>query len=731
VPKIKRENMKTTVIALLLSFCAAFTLYAEKVEIPRTILVLINSSNDPFITEDYNVVHFSAESVLNHLGMNVRYHDVSKGLPSDDSLDEIYGILSYFTDATMPRAKEYCLWATEQIDNGKKFVVWRNFGAFRDADSDEETSKDLVALFFRKLGLEYLENWSDSPFLIDIVEKDDTMMDFENSIEGTVELYEQFLSADAENKVYLRLNRSDLDFGDSDAIVTTPSGGFIMDGCGLFINYIDKRMRWYIDPFKFFSEAFVIEEIPSYDTTTLFGKRILYSHIDGDGMRNISLEDKKTPSGNIIFEEILKKYSLPISVSFITAETNARYLGSAKTESLAREILKFDNIEGGIHGFAHPLDWYKKIVYFPINNYSKKIYNIQELELENSESSYLSGARATVGWKEYLEAETLEAAEYVNENLMPPGKRVAINMWTGNCRAPADAIAIVDSMGIANINGGDTRFDRANPSYTGVAALTRQDKGMVQFQTSNSNENIYTNDWTGPFDGFSYVIESFIQSEYPTLVASKPRRVLPMNIYYHFYSGEREDSVRATKEAYDYALSQDVIPIFASEYVKAARGFVEGKTFIRDDDSWEFRDYGHCRTIRLNSNTIFPDMARSENVLGFVVWESYCYIHLSEGDSAVLYLSNSAPKVPLLESSSAIVYNCKISKGDISFESRTFREEEYTFVNMGRYSKYDVTMKLLGSDDIFYSKKIKSDKKGKLIVRAPKSEAFSIKVLLK
>ena len=45
-------------------------------------------------------------------------------------------------------------------------------------------------------------------------------------------------------------------------------------------------------------------------------------------------------------------------------------------------------------------------------------------------------------------------------------------------------------IGIGNINGGDTAFDRSNPSYTGVAPLTRKIEGETQVYTSNANENM-------------------------------------------------------------------------------------------------------------------------------------------------------------------------------------------------------------------------------------------------
>ena len=51
----------------------------------------------------------------------------------------------------------------------------------------------------------------------------------------------------------------------------------------------DREFRqWYINPFELFREAFQTDALPKPDTTTLSGRRIYYSHVDGDGWRNVT-----------------------------------------------------------------------------------------------------------------------------------------------------------------------------------------------------------------------------------------------------------------------------------------------------------------------------------------------------------------------------------------------------------------------------------------------------------
>ena len=66
--------------------------------------------------------------------------------------------------------------------------------------------------------------------------------------------------------------------------------------------------------------AFATDDLPKPDTTTLAGRRIYYSHIDGDGWRNVSLADEyaghQVISARVILEEAIRPFpDLPVTVS--------------------------------------------------------------------------------------------------------------------------------------------------------------------------------------------------------------------------------------------------------------------------------------------------------------------------------------------------------------------------------------------------------------------------------
>src|SRR5204862_449411 len=80
------------------------------------------------------------------------------------------------------------------------------------------------------------------------------------------------------------------------------------------------------------------------------------------------------------------------------------------------------------------------------------------------------------------------------------------------------------------------------------------------------NENVYTNLWTGPFYGYERAIETFELTE-------RPYRLKPINIYYHAYSASKRASLSALDKVYQWALSQPVMNLYASEYVQKVLDF--------------------------------------------------------------------------------------------------------------------------------------------------------------
>src|SRR5262249_50070734 len=312
---------------------------------------------------------------------------------------------------------------------------------------------------FAAMGMTHTSLSSDNPLLLSVKNKVPSMVEFERTLDNEVLSYEQFRSVAPTNKVYLTINRSDLLDGDSDLVVSGPWGGFVFSGYEYYEQPRTYAHRWRLNPFAFFEEAFGIKGYPRPDVSTLNGSRVFYTHVDGDGFNNVTEIDYTSLSSEVVLQRFIRKYDLPFTISIVVSDIDPAVSGGDRQIRVAREIFAQPNVEGASHTYTHPFDWSK-----PVD----------------------------------LQRELNGALEFLNERIAAPGRPVPIVLWSGATNPWPDAVARSNELGILNINGGDGRFDAARNSYTALAPLTTQVGNFTQFYTSNANDNIYGNDWTGP-----------------------------------------------------------------------------------------------------------------------------------------------------------------------------------------------------------------------------------------
>lgn len=158
----------------------------------------------------------------------------------------------------------------------------------------------------------------------------------------------------------------------------------------------------------------------------------------------------------------------------------------------------------------------------------------------------------------------------------------------------------------------------------------------------NQNENVYTNNWTGPFNGFERVIETFEMTE-------SPRRLKPINVYFHTYILSKRASLASFEKVMDYALHQETQPVFASDYARKVLDF-RTIAIARSAQGWRIRGAGDLRTLRLPRNAGLPDLRASTGIAGYRVQGDVTYVHLASGD-ADLRLTHQPATAPNLVSS--------------------------------------------------------------------------------
>jgi len=551
-----------------------------------------------------------AEMPLNYLGMIVRYRDINAGLPREEELRGVRGFITWFQDGRMREAEEYCRWVSEQAGKGRNFIILGNFGAYRDSRTGSLVRPRHLNRAFRALGVEYMGEATNNPALIRIVKKRPDLVEFERKLAGGAKSYVGLKVTNRRVKTWLTVARGDKRDSESPAVFVGPGGGMALPGYVAYFHPDGKKRAWYLNPFAFFTKALGLAEVPVPDVTTLSGKRILYTHIDGDAFTSKSRVVARTLCSEVVRDSILLAYPIPISVAFVTAWLDKGARGTDRYLAIAESMAKIPWVELGSHTFSHPHDWRTGKTDIQVDGYSFD-----------------------------LEKEIVGSIEVINS--LVPGKRVKLMQWSGSCNPTARALQLVDSIGIGNINGGDPVFDPEFPTYGRLAPYGRLAGAELQVYTSNANENIYTNLWTEPLFGFRNVRYAFLATE-------SPRRVSAMNIYYHFYAAEVPASLAATRSVYESVLGFNAAPVFASDYAAIVRGFYGARIERESAREWVISENGRLRTLRLRDRGLGVDFDKSKGITGLTRYEGNVYIYLDASDEHRLVLTDRRPHLPYI-----------------------------------------------------------------------------------
>lgn len=633
--------------------------------IPRTILAFYDSELYANVSE--TEAHKSAEMPLNQLGLVMHYQDIYQALPDKKAMQDVRGILLWFYWDSMPEPDKFLRWMIEQLQDGKRIVIM-GLHAFEHARTEglPTAEPDLINQFWKEFGMQGSSEWVTVNYDVKLRATDPEMIGFERPLSGILAPFPIKKIGSKEMVSYLQAYRTGSKEALADLVATGPKGGYVSPDYSLIYSRDGKLLYWHIDPFRFFREAFATDEVPKADTTTLSGRRIYYSHVDGDGWRSISLvpgyREKKKTVTEVLLREVFEQYpDLPVTVAPVGAELDSNWFGSKENQRLAKEIFALPHVEAGAHTFSHPLNWRffehysaeKEKPYLPfypkvterhqlqaglknLFGYGKKtnvdlsdLSNdlIEQARLKLNADKQVEVPRAFYTGEFSSEGEVRNSIDAITQYL-PEGKRVELFQWSGDTNPFPEFIKQTRAAGIRNMNGGDTRLDREFDSYTWVAPVGLELNQQRQIYSSSSNENTYTDMWTSRFYGYEYLEKTLRRTE-------TPWRIKPINIYYHNYSGERTASLNALHKNFAYARSQQIAPITASRYAAIGDGFFTA-TFERiGERQWRIKNRDQLQTIRFDNATFDAvDFTRSQYVIGQAHLHGSLYVFLDPVASA-------------------------------------------------------------------------------------------------
>lgn len=644
--KIKKEGM----IPYLGHYGLTSYGLSTKNAIKREILTLVDES-----AHDRTILgaHYLGAMPLEYLGYVEKLYDINRGLPDMDAMSQYAGVVVWL-EKEYKKPEKLISWVAALYKRNIKVVFANSFGF------------SASSLLLKPLGVNLFDGDESSSNKKRIVYQD-KMLGFEveppKSDEG--------IYIEPENAEAL-LTYEDSHGLESTPAAITPWGGYALGSA--FITEIAGENVWVINPFDFFARALRLKKLIVPDTTTENGKRLLFTHIDGDGMMNYVEFDPELFSGNIILDKILKVYTIPHSVSVIGAEVapNGLYPKlSPKLLAIAEKMYALENVEPATHTFTHPFFWGKIK-----NGKLPEKYRLKPKGYTFSYHSELDGA-----------------LEYIEQRLHP--KRAAQTVfWSGDCAPREEALEYVYKHHLLNINGGYTTINNVNPWLTLVAPLGLERGEYYQIYTGAENENVFTNDWLGPFWGFKRVVQTF-------KLTDSPRRLKPIDIYYHLYSGSKIASLNALRYIFDWSLKQEVMPIFTSEYIPKVMDFYS-LSMANEQSEWLFDGMRDLKTLRIENPKGGVDFSASKTLLGVRDFQNHRYMAFSEKSRHKVTLNDANQS----NESYLISSNAKVSHYTKGVKSKSFTFTGYVPLKLEFYLKKGcsigaipeaTTMKQMGS----------------------------------
>lgn len=606
---------------------------------------------------------------LEYLGYEVEYQNAFQQIPKNDLGPDYAAVLIGIDLSIHPRDEAALVtWLLAQKAHGKKLLLFSSEGGFIVTNPFEQNR------LARGLGLELGKH--PLPATTHTYSKiDEGMMNFEAKVHPTDSPLIQ-ISSKGKNTVYLAVQAGP--DTSSEEVFTADWGCFATEPY-IFFQRPDNEPLWLLDPFRFLSQALGTPAWPAPDTTTQQGCRILFSHVDADGFSSLSFVQKGKTAAEVIRDFILQRYPIPFTTSVIESEIEGLLKGQKvedkeRLTGIAKSIFALPQVHPASHSYSHPYAWIQGDV-------GSAVYEQPNLSLAQPLNGWISPDREVAG-----------SSRYIDNTLLPAGKKVEIMLWSGNCRPGPDALKSARLAGIENMNGGETLITHAIPSVTSISPKCVPWGDELQIFAPNQNDNIYTSGLQADsIGGFVNVINTFEMTE-------NGRRLKPVNIYFHYFSGVFDASLNALTKVLDWATHQKLHAMTASDYARMVRGTRDSQLFRRDDGSWIILAGEAARTFRLPAQGRFPVMGESQGVIGYNTFQNNLYIHTDGSRYVRVILSPNPPKHLFLDSSTGELTFSHLETKAADFSVKDLRPIEVILGGLESYAKVSWTCNSVRTD---------------------------------
>jgi uncharacterized protein (TIGR01370 family) len=413
--------------------------------------------------------------------------------------------------------------------------------------------------------------------------------------------------------VWLRLNGGE---AGTDVVAVTPWGGFALDEVQIRRLPGNMGERWAIDPIAFVAAALRLPpDWPVPELTTAAGRRLALIHHDGDGFANRAELPGAPLASEVMYEQFLQRYRLPTTVSFIEGEVSPQGLFAAlapQLKAVARRMAALPHVQLATHTWGHPFFW-------------------GALERGEQADRGYGVALRLPGYSFDVEREIVGSARFIERELAPPGKRVRMLLWSGDTNPLEAPLATAAGAGLLNMNGGNTWPTMQENTLTLVSPHAMRKGSWLQVYAPMQNENVYTNLWTGPYYGFSRLLETIALTE-------SPRRIKAVNLYYHTYLFSKPAGVASAHQLYRWIETEHASGriglVHATDYAQRvidARRSTAARAL--DGSGWQLRSAGILRQWRQTGLAPEPQVDPALGLVGHLAQAGVRYLHLGASEA--------------------------------------------------------------------------------------------------
>jgi hypothetical protein len=637
-------------LQLVLFVFAGLSLFngtASAEPVNRRILAIYDSTFEP--TPDSTLLHLKAEMPLNHLGYIVDYRDAAKALPDPEGAARYAAVITWFT-YNVSRPSEYMAWSRRLAERGVPFIIFGQVGA-------PATPQYLPSInrLLGPMGIAYTSNFVEATNGTEVVVADPVAIGFERPLKDGLPSYPVIRRLSADADVLFEVEAPQRERHVHSALVTAgPKGAFIPSGFALYVDPSLGRTQWIVNPFAILRKVVGDAPFPVPDTTTVSGRRLYFSHVDGDGWNDdVSIDRYSNPAAiaaEVMAKELIEPYpDLPVTVGLIASDLDPAFGAIDRAAAAARHIFSLPQVEVASHSATSPLVWsfyenYSRAeeeklmggVSTPdastgwLSNVAGAFGLVQTpSDIERNRMLYLSGSRGLP--RAYLRdpfslQTEVEGAIDTTNGLAPEGKRTTLYGWTGDARPFEAAVQATRRAGLRNINGGGARIDPNYASISYVTPIARQVGAERQVYAVDASDSSFTDAGEGSFAGFSALKTTLEATESPV-------RLKGVDLYYHAFAAKGPASLKVVRGYLDWARSADVAPITASQYAAIADGFFSTRLEQTGPASWLVSNRDGLQTVRFDgADSQFLDIRSSVGVVGSRMYQGSLYVAL---DAAV------------------------------------------------------------------------------------------------